>query len=149
MIPRYTLWFLITMITYNLLEFILEKCKAKVMIPLSFIVGLLAGFIPFIGETLSLSRNFVFFPFYVLGYYAKDLDLLTKIKTNKVKLITIIASCLILILILNFNNLLPIKILKGKFSYFDINSANVLLVCGQRILFYIFTGMKICCKIIK
>lgn len=139
MIPRYTLWFLITMITYNLLEFILEKCQAKVMIPLSFIVGLLAGFLPFIGETLSLSRSFVFFPFYVLGYYAKDLDLLTKIKTNKVKLITIITSCLILILILNFNNLLPIKILKGKFSYSDINSANILLVCGQRILFYVFS----------
>lgn len=139
MIPRYTLWFLITMITYNLLEIILEKSQAKVMIPLSFIVGLLAGFLPFIGETLSLSRSFVFFPFYVLGYYAKDLDILTKIKTNKVKLITIIASCLILILILNFNNLLPIKILKGKFSYFDINSANILLVCGQRILFYVFS----------
>lgn len=134
--PRYTLWFLVTMIFYNLLEIILEKSTYKIMIPLSIVLGLLAGFIPIIGKTLSLSRTFVFFPFYVLGYYAKDLDILSKITTKKVKIITIILSIIILILILNYNGILSIKILKGKYSYFDIDSINIFLAALQRLLFY-------------
>lgn len=138
-IPRYTLWFLITMIFYNLFEFILEKTSYKIMIPISIIVGLLVGFIPWIGSTLSLSRTFVFFPFYILGYYAKDLDLLSKIKTKKVKNITIILSIIILLLILNYNDILSIKILKGKYSYYDINNVGLIIACAERLLFYIFS----------
>ena len=136
-VPRYTLWFLITMIFYNIAEIILEKISYKVMIPLSFVAGLLIEFIPIIGATLSLSRTFVFFPFYVLGYYAKDLKLLSKIKTKRVKTVTIILSIIILIIILNYNNILSIKILKGKYSYFDIDNVNIILACGERLLFYI------------
>lgn len=125
------------MIFYNIAEIILEKISYKVMIPLSFVAGLLIGFIPIIGATLSLSRTFVFFPFYVLGYYAKDLKLLSKIKTKRVKTVTIILSIIILIIILNYNNILSIKILKGKYSYFDIDNVNIILACGERLLFYI------------
>ena len=137
LIPRYTLWFLITMIFYNKAEWILEKVSYKIMIPISIIIGLVVGFIPIIGSTLSLSRTFVFFPFNVLGYYAKDLNLLSKIKTKQVKTITIILSIIILIVILNYNSILSIKILKGKYSYFDIDNVNIILACGERLLFYI------------
>lgn len=137
LIPRYTLWFLITMIFYNMSEWILEKVSYKIMIPISIIIGLVVGFIPIIGSTLSLSRTFVFFPFYVLGYYAKDLNLLSKIKTKQVKTITIILSIIILIVILNYNSILSIKILKGKYSYFDIDNVNIILACEERLLFYI------------
>lgn len=139
LIPRYTLWFLISMMTYNLSEIILEKTSYKIMIPISFVLGLIAGFFPFIGETLSLSRSFVFFPFYVLGYYVQKTNLLTLIQSKKIKIITISISCIILLLILKYDNLLPLKILKGKFSYFDINSANLLLGLTQRIIFYILS----------
>lgn len=137
LIPRYTLWFLITMIFYNMSEWILEKVSYKIMITISIIIGLVVGFIPIIGSTLSLSRTFVFFPFYVLGYYAKDLNLLSKIKTKQVKTITIILSIIILIVILNYNSILSIKILKGKYSYFDIDNVNIILACEERLLFYI------------
>ena len=136
LVPRYTLWFLITMMTYTLADFILEKVNYKVMIPLSFIIGLISGFIPFFGETLSLSRSFVFFPFYVLGYYAKDLDLFNKIKETKIKNSTIIISIVILIIILCFDDILSINILKGKYNYFDINSINPIIAFFQRLLFY-------------
>ena len=120
------------MIFYNKAEWILEKVSYKIMIPISIIIGLVVGFIPIIGSTLSLSRTFVFFPFYVLGYYAKDLNLLSKIKSKQVKTITIILSIIILIVILNYNS-----ILKGKYSYFDIDNVNIILACGERLLFYI------------
>ena len=136
LIPRYTLRFLITMMMYTLTDFILEKVNYKIMIPQSFIIGLISGFIPIFGETLSLSRSFVFFPFYVLGYYAKDLDLFNKIKLPKVKKSTIIISIIILIVILCFDDILSIKILKGKYNYFDIDSITPIIAFLQRLLFY-------------
>lgn len=136
LVPRYTLWFLITMMSYTLTDFILEKVNYKVMIPLSFIIGLLSGFIPIFGETLSLSRTFVFFPFYVLGYYAKDLDLFNKIKLPKIKKSTIVISIIILIVILCFDDILSIKILKGKYNYFDIDNITPIIAFLQRLLFY-------------
>ena len=136
LIPRYTLWFLITMMMYTLTDFILEKVNYKIMIPQSFIIGLISGFITIFGETLSLSRSFVFFPFYVLGYYAKDLDLFNKIKLPKVKKSTIIISIIILIVILCFDDILSIKILKGKYNYFDIDSITPIIAFLQRLLFY-------------
>lgn len=139
LIPRYTLWFLITMIFYNLLAFILEKVNYNIMIPTSIIIGLLSGFIPYIGETLSLSRTVVFFPFYVIGYYAQDLNLLSIIKTKQIKKLTFILSIVILVLILNYDNILSIKILKGKYSYYDIDNINLFLACVERLIFYIFS----------
>ena len=118
-------------------EWILEKISYKIMITISIIIGLIVGFIPIIGSTLSQSRTFVFFPFYVLGYYAIDLNLLSKIKSKQVKTITIILSIIILIVILEYNNILSIKILKGKYSYFDIDNVNIILASGERLLFYI------------
>ena len=122
--------------TYTLTDFILEKVNYKVMIPLSFIIGLISGFIPIFGEILSLSRSFVFFPFYVLGYYAKDLDLFSKIKQTNIKKSTIIISIIILIVILCFDDILSIKILKGKYNYFDIDDITSIIAFLQRLLFY-------------
>lgn len=135
-IPRYTLWFLVSLTTYYLLDYILEKVSYKIMIPLAFILSLLSGFIPFIGSFLSLARTFTFLPFYVLGYYAKDLDLFNKMKNNKAKWISIIGSIMILILLLVFPKFFPLNLLKGKYNYYDISS-NLLNVFLKRILFYI------------
>ncbi len=139
LVPRYTLWFLITIIFYTISDTILDKVNYKVMLPISFIIGLLAGFVPIFGETLSLSRTFCFFPFYVLGYYAKDINLFTKIKSSKIKKGTIVLSIIILITILLFDDILPIKILKGKYSYFNIDNVIPLVACLQRLLFYTFS----------
>ena len=139
LIPRYTLWFLITLIFYDLSEFILEKVNYKIMIPLSFVIGLVSGFIPFFGRPLSLSRTFVFFPFYVIGYYAKEIDLWNKIKKPKVIKTTFILSIIILIITLTFSDLIPLKILKGKFNYFNIGNTLPWVACLQRLLFYLFS----------
>ncbi len=138
-IPRYTLWFLISMITYNLAEIILDKVDAKIMIPISFLLGILSGFIPWIGAEFSLSRSFVFFPFYTIGYYAKDLKILDKVKSPKIKKISIVLFIILLVLILNNNDFLPQKILKGKYNYYEIQRVTLLEACWKRNLFYILS----------
>lgn len=137
--PRYTLWFLLTMIFYNAFEYIMDKISGKIMIPLSLIIGLIAGFVPILGATLSLSRTFVFLPFYVIGYYAKNYNLLEKITTKEVKRVTIILSIIILVILLSQNSIISIKILKGKYSYYDITSVNIGIAFLERAIFYLFS----------
>ena len=135
--PRYTYWFLVTMITYLILEYLFDKISYKVMIPLSFIISLFIGFIPFVGEWASLARTFTFLPFYVIGFYAKDLKLIEKLQSDNFKKTFIVFSVLILILSFVYDDILPFRLLRGKYSYYEI-TGDLLSVFLKRIIFYIF-----------
>lgn len=69
--PRWIIWFLQLAAIYSVLSFIIPSSlsgKQKVIgITSSFIVALVVGFIPFIAQTFSISRVFVFFPFFLMG----------------------------------------------------------------------------------
>lgn len=136
--PRYTYWFLVTMITYLILEYLFDKISYKVMIPLSFIISLFISFIPFIGEWASLARTFTFLPFYVIGFYAKDLKLIEKLQSDNFKKTFIVFSVLILILSFVYDDILPFRLLRGKYSYYEI-TGDLLSVFLKRIIFYIFS----------
>lgn len=134
-LPRYTLWFLITLITYQLMEFVMDKVSWKKMIPISIVVGVISGFIPSIGLELSLARSCTFFPFYAIGYYSKDLDII-KLKSNKRwKYIMVISALILLYFLLNNNSLFSLKLLKGAYSYSDISGNNIMLAY-KRLLSY-------------
>lgn len=136
--PRYTYWFLVTMITYLIFEYLFEKISYKAMIPLSFVIALLIGFIPFIGEWASLARTFTFLPFYVIGFYAKDLNIIEKLQSNKFKKTFIVLSVLILIFSLVYGDILPYRLLRGKYSYYEV-TGSLLSVFLKRIIFYVFS----------
>lgn len=136
--PRYTYWFLVTIITYLLLEYLFKKINYKVMIPLSLVISLAAGFIPLIGEWASLARTFTFLPFYVVGFYAKDLNIIEKLQSDKFKETFMVLSVLILILSLVYGDILPYRLLRGKYSYYDV-TGDLLSVFLKRIIFYVFS----------
>ena len=136
--PRYTYWFLVTLISYLLFEFIFEKVSFKVMIPLSFGLSLISGFIPFIGEYASLGRTFTFLPFYVIGFYAKDLKIMDKIRSSSFKKTFIFASVIILILLIVDDSIMPYRLLRGKYNYYDV-TGSLLSVFLKRCLFYLFS----------
>ena len=134
-LPRYTLWFLITLITYQLMEYVMDKVPGKIMIPLSILIGVGSGFIPSLGLELSLARSCTFFPFYAIGYYAKDVDLI-KLKSNKRwKYIFITSAFILLFLLLNNNSFFSLKLLKGAYSYSDI-TGNDFILAYKRLLSY-------------
>ncbi|WP_456364222.1 acyltransferase family protein [Priestia aryabhattai] len=68
--PRWALWFLISMFSWNIL--LVAFPKKKVAVVLSIIISLLVGYIGYINETLTLARTFFFFPFFLLGYLLED-----------------------------------------------------------------------------
>lgn len=69
--PQWSLWFLISLFCWNLMLFVYSKWKPGVALIVAFAVGITVGYFEEISNFLSLSRTFVFFPFFLLGYVLK------------------------------------------------------------------------------
>ncbi|MBT2660452.1 acyltransferase family protein [Bacillus sp. ISL-45] len=67
--PHWSLWFLISLFCWNLMLIGFSKLKAPVGLLIAFGLGLGVGYVDWISNYLSLSRTFVFFPLFLLGYH--------------------------------------------------------------------------------
>ncbi|MGV3488701.1 MAG: acyltransferase family protein [Tuberibacillus sp.] len=65
--PHWTLWFLISLFFWNLM--LKWMAHLPYAMPLSILLGIAVGYVPFFGEYLSIDRTFVFFPMFLMGYY--------------------------------------------------------------------------------
>jgi fucose 4-O-acetylase-like acetyltransferase len=74
--PQWSLWFLLSLFCWHLLLIVYKKWPAKIGIPLSLAIGLVAGYFSEIGHTFSLSRTLVFFPFFLIGFHLTQKQLL-------------------------------------------------------------------------
>lgn len=61
-------WYLISLCIWYLFIPVLERIKTGYLITGSFLIGLMVGYINNIKDLFSLSRVFVFFPFFILGF---------------------------------------------------------------------------------
>lgn len=75
-------WYLISLATWYCMLPFFRDIRASCAISLSVIFALLAGTCTQIGQGLSLSRTFVYFPYFLIGYYC-DTDLLLSVKDNR------------------------------------------------------------------
>ncbi|SES67132.1 Fucose 4-O-acetylase [Salinibacillus kushneri] len=67
--PEWTLWFLLSLLGWHLLLLVFARIPYALTIAL--LIGLFIGMVPMVGTYLSLSRTFVFFPIFLLGYKLK------------------------------------------------------------------------------
>jgi fucose 4-O-acetylase-like acetyltransferase len=72
--PRFGLWYLLGLIVWSLALPLTKKVPAGILLPSAVMFSLIAGYYEQIGETLALSRILFFFPFFLLGFYAKQLN---------------------------------------------------------------------------
>lgn len=79
----YVLWYILALAVWN---FVLPLFKTKgnkrkqlFLLSGSAVVGLLAGYVDWIGKAFSLSRILVFFPFFLAGYYIRQEKLGSKL----------------------------------------------------------------------
>ncbi len=70
--PQWSLWFLCSLFSWNILLILFKKAPMFVSLTFAVSIGLGVGYFGEIGHTLSLSRTFVFFPFFLLGYWATE-----------------------------------------------------------------------------
>ena len=82
-IPRFTLWYLLTSAELYLVEYMLRKNSYKKMILISVLIALFSGFIPFVTNTLSITRTLAFLPFFIIGYYQEEIKLFDRVKKYK------------------------------------------------------------------
>lgn len=67
--PHWSLWFLISLFFWHLMLLGFSRLKPLIGLTLAIIIGLGVGYIDWVSNYLSLSRTFVFFPMFLLGFY--------------------------------------------------------------------------------
>jgi fucose 4-O-acetylase-like acetyltransferase len=140
--PHWTLWFLLSLFWWNLLLYVFAKLK-WVGLVIATVIGISIGYIDNFGSFLSLSRTFVFFPYFLLGYLLEPKHL-TLIK--KVKFSTVIGLGILLSTMLLFGTFFPkdaMPWLLGDTSYADMGVKE--LTDGlKRAAQYVLTVIVIC-----
>ena len=76
--PKWIMWFLFALFLWKMSIFFIEKIKKAlpIIIVISIIISLVFGFLKFDGYVLSLSRTVVFYPYFLIGYYFKQINFL-------------------------------------------------------------------------
>jgi fucose 4-O-acetylase-like acetyltransferase len=94
--PYLLLWFLASHIFWRLMLIMLHRLTPLQQVITAVLLGVLVGYLPVDGVWLSISRTFVFFPFFIIGYhfsYAR----LQVLFTHKIKIVALTASALLFI----------------------------------------------------
>jgi fucose 4-O-acetylase-like acetyltransferase len=65
--PHWSLWFLLSLFGWNLLLYLFARLK-WVGLLVAIVLGIAIGYVDNAGSYLSLSRTFVFFPYFLLGF---------------------------------------------------------------------------------
>lgn len=69
--PQWSLWFLISLLFWHMMLLVFVKIKPIHSVAIAVMIGLLIGYVGWVNNFLSLSRTFVFFPLFLVGFYLK------------------------------------------------------------------------------
>ena len=129
--PYWILWYCLVLIFYNILTPFYNAGTTKkraAAIIVTFALAILAGFDDSVGYYMSLSRFFVFQPFFLLGfYYRKEETRVQSILSPKTKAAVIFAAALTVPYAL-FSKFPP-KFLYGSFSYSALDCSAAVRAC--------------------
>lgn len=67
--PHWAMWFLFSLFSWHILLILFKQLPAFLGIMIAVEIGLIVGYFGEVGEMFSLSRTFVFFPFFLTGYW--------------------------------------------------------------------------------
>lgn len=67
--PQWSLWFLLSLFCWHILLIFFRRLNPFIGIAIALQLGIVIGYFSEVGHTYSLSRTFVFFPFFLIGYW--------------------------------------------------------------------------------
>lgn len=70
--PHWSLWFLFSLFCWHLMIIVYKRIPPLFGILIAFAIGIMIGFADPIGHTFSLSRTFVFFPYFLIGFWLTE-----------------------------------------------------------------------------
>lgn len=95
--PAFALWYILSLIYWRVILQLLPQrlLDNRILVLIfSFMVSLGAGFVP-IGSELSFQRAFTFFPFFMMGYYARQDGWVERLRTlNRIPFVIILFGLL-------------------------------------------------------
>jgi len=107
LIPKWTLWYLVSLSFWRLLIGVLNKyiiSNKFLAIAITILMALLVGFIP-IQNGLSFQRTFYFMPFFILGYICKHTGWYEKARAIGINVALTILSIAFILLYVNGTNI--------------------------------------------
>jgi len=148
--PYWILWYMLACIYYQFLLLIYDTSNRKkqfVFLGCAFSFSLIIGYIDSVGYYMSLSRFFVFQPWFLLGYYCRKNGILEKMIAGRNRRVFVLFfSLLIIVLCFPFYTLMPNKLLYGSCSYASCSGTlwmrviMWLVVCSW--ILFLFVGVK-------
>lgn len=119
--PYWLLWYMLVCIYYQLLLPLFDtddKNKQIITVLCAFIISLFIGYEDSVGYYMSLSRFFVFQPWFLLGYYCKKNNLLERLSLQpKRRFFVLFTSVAIIIILIPYIHTIPNGLLYGSYSY--------------------------------
>ncbi|GEN89415.1 acyltransferase family protein [Oceanobacillus sp. FSL W8-0428] len=96
--PQWSLWFLFSLFSWHILLVLFKKIPAGWSIALSIFIGVIVGYFGEIGHSFSLSRTFVFFPFFLIGYWL-TVDQMMMVKKRQVKVASVAVMAVLFVIV--------------------------------------------------
>lgn len=91
--PHWALWFLFSLFSWHVLLYFFKKMPPVLSVAVAIGIGLVVGYFGEVGSEFSLSRTFVFFPFFLIGYWVtKDHVMLLKRKSMQIASLAVMAT---------------------------------------------------------
>lgn len=101
--PRYTLWYLLAILAYQLLIPLVSTDNKRhriIITGLSVLAGILMGYNEDTANFMGMSRIVCFFPFFLMGYYERDGRYITGIMEKRRRAVRAATAVLFLLLII-------------------------------------------------
>ncbi|MFB1049687.1 acyltransferase family protein [Paraliobacillus sp. JSM ZJ581] len=116
--PHWSLWFLLSLFCWHILLILFKKIPVNLGVSIAVVTGIVVGYINSIGHEFSLSRTFVFFPFFLIGYWLSK-EQIVKLTQPVIKWAAVFVV-VIVISILTATPAFSSEWLLGSFSYQDM-----------------------------
>ncbi|MGG1651171.1 acyltransferase family protein [Paenibacillus sp. NRS-1780] len=117
--PYLLLWFLASHICWRLLMLAFQGMPPVVQLGISVLLGILVGYLPVDGVWLSISRTFVYLPFFIAGYHLHYADV-RRFFTTPVRVIAGVVSLLLMVLAGTSYYGIPAGWLYGSLTYGEL-----------------------------
>ena len=148
--PYWLLWYMLVCIYYQLLLPLLDKGDKGRQIGIilcGFVISLLIGYEKSVGYYMSLSRFFVFQPWFILGYYCKKNNLLERLSFQpKRRVLVLFASAAIFAVLSPFVGAIPNGLLYGSLPYSGCEGAlwmrGMAMIMSFSAILFLCIGMR-------
>lgn len=92
-------WYLLAMSIWICMTYILQQIKPAILIPITFIAGILIGYDSFARDYLIISRVIIFSPFFLLGYYINNEQLTSFLSIKKLQIVSLFIIIISIVLV--------------------------------------------------